>query len=119
MRVSDLRLSNDLPRFGAPENQRNWRLSAGRATRHVPTMTRSFPRSILALALCVLVTGCLTTEQQAARNNERCAARGYKPETKEFNDCLTQLETERSLRMQTRHQEMLEKSAAPSSNRGY
>ena len=45
-------------------------------------MTRFFYRSILALALGTLVTGCITTaEQQAQRNEERCADRGYKPKT--------------------------------------
>jgi hypothetical protein len=83
-------------------------------------MTCSFRRSLLALALCVLTTGCLTSaEQQAARNNERCAARGYQPDTDAFKDCLVRLDTERELRIQTRRQEMLERTAIPSSNRGY
>jgi len=83
-------------------------------------MTCPSYRPILMLALCALTSGCITSaEQQAQRNEERCVARGYKPETKEFNDCVAQVETERSLRMQTRHQEMLERSAIPSSNRGY
>ena len=82
-------------------------------------MTRSLCRLSLLLALSQLVTGCITSaEQQAERNNERCAARGYKPDTKDFNDCLSRVETERELRMQTRRQEMLEKTAIPSSNRG-
>ena len=82
-------------------------------------MTAFISRSILLLALGALATGCMTSaERAAARNNERCAARGYQPDTKDFNDCMTRLETERDLRMQTRHQEMLEKSAAPSLNRG-
>ena len=38
-------------------------------------MTCLFYRSILAVALGSLVTGCITTaEQQAQRNEERCAA---------------------------------------------
>jgi hypothetical protein len=83
-------------------------------------MTFSFWRSILLLCLCVLVSGCITSaEQVAARNNERCTNRGLQPDTKNFNDCLTQLDNERDARMQARRQEMLEKSAIPSSNRGY
>jgi hypothetical protein len=83
-------------------------------------MTCSFWRSIVGLALCALVTGCITSaEQQAQRNEERCVARGYQPNTKDFNDCLTRVETERDLRMQSRRQEMLEKTGIPSSNRGY
>ena len=76
-------------------------------------------RAILLLALSALVTGCITSaEQQAARNNDRCVARGYQPNTDAFNDCLVRLETERGLRMQSRHQEIIERSAAPPSNRG-
>ncbi len=83
-------------------------------------MTRSFGRSFLVLALCALGTGCITSaEQQAQRNEERCAARGFQPNTDAFKDCMVRIDTERELRMQTRRQEMLEKSAIPSSNRGY
>jgi hypothetical protein len=79
-----------------------------------------FVRPILLLSLCALLGGCLTTspEQIAQRNNDRCTARGYQPNTKEFEECVTRLETERGLRMQSRHQEMLERSAAPPWNRG-
>ena len=83
-------------------------------------MTRSFGRPFLVLALCALGTGCITSaEQQAQRNEERCAARGFQPNTDAFKDCMVRIDTERELRMQTRRQEMLEKSAIPSSNRGY
>ena len=83
-------------------------------------MTRSFGRPLLVLALCALATGCITSaEQQAQRNEERCAARGLQPNTDAFKDCMVRIDTERELRMQTRRQEMLEKSAIPSSNRGY
>ena len=82
-------------------------------------MTCCLSRSILALALCALTTGCITSaEQIAERNNQRCVARGYQPDTKDFNDCLARVETERSLRMQSRHQEIIERSAVPPSNRG-
>jgi hypothetical protein len=83
-------------------------------------MTRPFGRPLLVLALCALATGCITSaEQQAQRNEERCAARGLQPNTDAFKDCMVRIDTERELRMQTRRQEMLEKSAIPSSNRGY
>ena len=83
-------------------------------------MTRSFARPILALTLCALVAGCITTaEQQAKRNEERCVERGYQPKSDAFNDCIVRLDTERTVRMDQRHREAIEKSAIPSSNRGY
>jgi hypothetical protein len=83
----------------------------------IPFLSRAF----VVLALGALVSGCLTSspERVAERNSERCVARGHQPNTKEFDDCMTRIETERGLRMQSRHQEMLERSAAPPSNRGY
>jgi hypothetical protein len=83
-------------------------------------MTRSFARPILALTLCALATGCITTaEQQAKRAEERCVERGYQPKTDAFADCLVRLETDKTVRMDQRHREMVEKSAIPSANRGY
>ena len=83
-------------------------------------MTRSFGRPILVLALCSLATGCITTaEQQAKRNEERCVERGYQPNTDAFKDCVVRLETDKTVRMDQRHREMVEKSAIPSANRGY
>jgi len=83
-------------------------------------MTRSFGRPILALALCTLAAGCITTaEQQAQRNEERCVERGYQPKTDAFSDCIVRLETDKTIRMDQRHREAVEKSAIPSANRGY
>ena len=84
-------------------------------------MTCLFYRSILALALGTLVTGCITTaEQQAQRNEERCAARGYQPKTGPFNDCVVRLESERSQRMESNRRYQLEKSDNPTTaNRGF
>jgi hypothetical protein len=83
-------------------------------------MTRFFGRPILALALCALTAGCITTaEQQAKRNEERCVERGYQPKSDAFNDCIVRLDTDRTVRMDQRHREAVEKSAIPSSNRGY
>ena len=44
--------------------------------------------------------------------------RGYQPETPDFNACLQRVDNEHDSRMQTRRQEMLEKSGAPNLNRG-
>ena len=72
-------------------------------------------RSILLLAsLSGLVAGCASTaEQVAQRNNDRCVTRGYQPNSAEFKDCMDRVETERQLRADRRHQEMVEKSANP------
>jgi hypothetical protein len=70
-------------------------------------------RSILLLALSLLVAGCASTEQLAQRNNERCANRGFQPNTDDFKNCLVQIETERQVRLDARHREMTEKSASP------
>ena len=84
-------------------------------------MTHSFCRSILALALGLFVTGCITTaEQQAQRNEERCVARGYRPKTDAFNDCVVRIESERGQRMESNRRQLLEKPDNPTtSNRGY
>lgn len=83
-------------------------------------MTASFWRAMLILPIGVLASGCITTaEQQAKRNEERCVERGYQPKTDAFSDCVVRLEGERSARMDARHREQVEKSAAPSLNRGY
>ena len=83
-------------------------------------MTRSFGRPMLVLALCAFTAGCITTaEQQAKRLEERCAERGYQPNTDAFKDCVVRLETDKTVRMDQRHREAVEKSAIPSSNRGY
>ena len=81
-------------------------------------MTRSCWRSLLALMLATLTSGCLTTaENQAKVNNDRCVARGYQPDTPDFNACLSRVDTEHEVRMQSRRQELLEKSGAPSEPR--
>ena len=83
-------------------------------------MSRSFARPILALVLCALVAGCITTaEQQAKRQEDRCVERGYQPNTDAFKDCVVRLETDKTIRMDQRHREAVERSAVPSSNRGY
>jgi hypothetical protein len=89
--------------------------------RHIPVMTFTLSRSILALALCALVAGCLTTspEQQAQRNEERCVARGYQPKTDAFNDCVVRIEGDRTQRMETNRRYEMEKPGGPGTPRGY
>jgi hypothetical protein len=70
-------------------------------------------RSILPLALCLLVASCASTTQLAQRDSDRCAARGYQPNTDDFKDCIVRLETERTVRTDARHREMMERSSAP------
>jgi len=70
-------------------------------------------RSILLLALGLLMAGCATSEQLAQRDSERCANRGFQPNSDDFKNCLVQLETERQVRLDARHREMTEKSASP------
>jgi hypothetical protein len=70
-------------------------------------------RSILPLALCLLLAGCASATQLAQRDSDRCAARGYQPNTDEFKDCIVRLETERTVRTDVRHREMMERSSAP------
>jgi hypothetical protein len=78
-------------------------------------------RVLLLLPVAALATGCITTspEQQAKRNEERCVERGYQPKTDAFSDCVVRLDDERNARIDARHREQVEKSAEPSSNRGY
>jgi hypothetical protein len=70
-------------------------------------------RSIVPLALCLVVAGCASATQLAQRDDERCVARGFKPDTPDFKKCATELETERALKMDQRHREMMERSSAP------
>ena len=83
-------------------------------------MTASLWRATLIVLIGLTAQGCITTaEQQAKRNEERCVERGYQPNTDAFSDCVVQIDGERSARRDARHREQVEKSAAPSLNRGY
>jgi hypothetical protein len=64
-------------------------------------------RPILAAALGLLLAGCASTEQLAQRDQERCAARGLQPNSNEFTDCVTRLETERQLRTENRRMDYM------------
>ncbi|MET0670474.1 MAG: hypothetical protein ABWY66_10785 [Xanthobacteraceae bacterium] len=70
---------------------------------------------LLSLALLTpLLVGCLTSTPQVTQSNEdRCAARGHKPDTTAFSDCVGSLESVRERRMDARRNEMLERSNVP------
>jgi outer membrane biogenesis lipoprotein LolB len=76
---------------------------------HNVDMTRTF---FLLAALCAIVAACTTSpEQQTARDDERCTARGYKPQTKQHDDCVQGLAASRDVREQQRHRELVERPA--------
>jgi hypothetical protein len=73
-----------------------------------------FHQPIILLMLAALLAGCASSaEQLAQRNNERCAARGLQPNTDAFSDCVVALETERTVRMESRRRDMMERSNIP------
>jgi len=76
-------------------------------------MTSALFRTIFFMcALTGLVAACGTTaEQQVQRDDERCTARGLKPTTKEHDDCVSSLQSQRDVRMQQRHRELVERPA--------
>jgi len=75
-------------------------------------MTSSFCRLIVASMLAALVAACATSpEQQAQQDNERCTARGWKPGTKEHDDCIASVQGRRDARMDQRHRELVERPA--------
>jgi hypothetical protein len=77
-------------------------------------MTSHFYRFIVLAMLTGFVAGCGTSaEQQAQRDDERCAGRGYRPNSKEHDDCVRGLQASRDVRMQRRHQELVERPATP------
>jgi hypothetical protein len=76
-------------------------------------MISTFRRLVFLSVLSALVAACATSpEQQAASDDQRCAARGYKPQTKEHDECVVRLRGSRDARMQQRHREMVERPAA-------
>ncbi len=80
----------------------------------VRIMYRTAPRFLLLAALCALAAGCLSSRDQVAqRNNERCAARGFQPNTDRFSECLVALDSERDARMESRRRDMMERSNVP------
>lgn len=80
------------------------------------TMTRSL---LLLSLLAVTLAACASTKDVEARNEQRCQARGFEPNSKLYEDCMRQLDAERSARMEQRRREALEQPAIPPLNRGY
>lgn len=78
-------------------------------------------RTLLLLTLLAgSLAACASSSKDIeARNEQRCTARGFEPNSKLYNDCLSQLEAERGARMEQRRREALEKPAIPELNRGY
>jgi hypothetical protein len=77
-------------------------------------------RSLLLLSLlAVTLAACASAKDIEARNDARCQARGLQLNTKNYEDCMTQVETERTTRMEQRRREQLEQPAIPPLNRGY
>lgn len=52
-----------------------------------------------ALALTVLLAGCLTPEQQRAADEERCRSYGFKHRNDAFAECLQRLDLDRRARL--------------------
>jgi hypothetical protein len=97
-----------------PEIERNVRASAQIMTRHAMT------RTILLLSLLAgSLAACASAKDTEARNEARCQARGLEPNTKNYEECMRQVDAERSARMEQRRREALEQPAIPPSNRGY
>jgi hypothetical protein len=84
-------------------------------------MTRNaMTRSLLLLSLlAVTLAACASAKDVEARNEQRCTARGFEPNTKLYEDCMSSLAAESSARMEQRRREALEKPAIPQINRGY
>ena len=78
-------------------------------------------RTTLLLALLVPLAGCATSspEQIAQRNNDRCIARGYKPGTDEFADCVVRVDSERDQRMERNRRDLMERPSDPGLPKGY
>ena len=78
-------------------------------------------RTTLLLALLVPLAGCVTSspEQIAQRNNDRCIARGYKPGTDEFADCVVRVDSERDQRMERNRRDLMERPSDPGLPKGY
>jgi hypothetical protein len=75
-------------------------------------MASTFCRFLFLSVLTGLVAACAATaEQQAQRDDERCAARGLQPSTKAHDDCVVGLRAQRDVREQQRHRELVERPA--------
>jgi hypothetical protein len=75
-------------------------------------MASTFSRIVCLLMLGGLIAACTTSpEQQTARDEQRCTERGYKPQTKQHDDCVVGLAASRDVRMQRQHRELVERPA--------
>jgi hypothetical protein len=54
---------------------------------------------LFVLALTVLLSGCMTSEQQHAADEERCHAYGYKKRNDAFAECMQRLDLDRRARL--------------------
>jgi hypothetical protein len=70
-------------------------------------------RTMLLLTFGVALAGCTSAADLAARDNERCVARGLAPNTDNYANCLLQLQSERSARTEQRRRENLERPFDP------
>ena len=83
----------------------------------MPRPMKPFLRhSLIMLAMGAALASCTSAEQLAQRDQDRCANRGFAPNTDLYANCLLQLEGERSARTEQRRRENLEKPFDPSSN---
>lgn len=79
-------------------------------------MTRTL---LLLTVLAASLAACASAKDNEARDEARCQARGLEPNTKNYEECMRQVDAERSARMEQRRREALEKPAIPQINRGY
>jgi hypothetical protein len=83
-------------------------------------MTRPLLRlSPSLLLLAASLAACTSAKDIEARNEARCQARGLEPNTKNYEDCMRQVDAERSARMEQRRREQVETPYVPPLNRGY
>ena len=74
-------------------------------------MHRFIGRLFPLFILMAFIAGCTSAKELAERNNERCVARGYTPDTDAFADCVVRIEGERDARIERNRREMMERPA--------
>jgi uncharacterized protein YecT (DUF1311 family) len=81
-------------------------------------MSDCFRRSIVSLALSLLVAGCAASpERQAQLDNDRCTTADRQPGSKAHDDCVSRVVAQRDTRLQARHRELVEQRAPTPYNR--
>ena len=73
-------------------------------------MRARFPFLFLTLGA---LAGCTSSAQVVQSYETRCEARGLEPGSQAFKECVARFDTERSVRMESRRMEMLDKTTAP------